>query len=111
MKYYLGIDIGGTHIKGGIVNLLTNDIHQNILSHEELNATDSTSSIITKVRKVITDIQACMPLSKLGGIVHLFQFSSPYSRSFSVHFSFFTFFSDFVIFQVVKWMFIIFHDF
>ena len=47
MKYYLGIDIGGTHIKGGIVNLLTNDIHQNILSHEELNATDSTSSIIT----------------------------------------------------------------
>ena len=34
MKYYLGIDIGGTHIKGGIVNLLTNDIHQNILSHE-----------------------------------------------------------------------------
>ena len=46
MKYYLGIDIGGTHIKGGIVNLLTNDIHQNILSHEELNATDSTSSII-----------------------------------------------------------------
>lgn len=68
MKYYLGIDIGGTHIKGGIVNLLTNDIHQNILSHEELNATDSTSSIITKVGKVITDIQAYMPLSKLGGI-------------------------------------------
>ena len=30
MKYYLGIDIGGTHIKGGIVNPLTNDIHQNI---------------------------------------------------------------------------------
>ena len=29
MKYYLGIDIGGTHIKGGIVNPLTNDIHQN----------------------------------------------------------------------------------
>ena len=28
----------------------------------------------------------------------------------SVHFSFFTFFSDFVIFQVVKWMFLIFHD-
>ena len=25
--------------------------------------------------------------------------------AFSVHFSFFTFFSDFVIFQVVKWMF------
>ena len=23
MKYYLGIDIGGTHIKGGIVNLLS----------------------------------------------------------------------------------------
>ena len=29
----------------------------------------------------------------------------------SMHFSFFTFFSDFVIFQVVKWMFLIFHDF
>ena len=28
-----------------------------------------------------------------------------------MHFTFFTFFSDFVIFQVVKWMFIIFHDF
>ena len=28
-----------------------------------------------------------------------------------VHFSFFTFFSDFVIFQGVKWMFLIFHDF
>ena len=28
----------------------------------------------------------------------------PYSRSFSVRFSFFTFFSDFVIFQVIKWM-------
>ena len=27
------------------------------------------------------------------------------------HFSFFTFFSDFVIFQVVKCMFLIFHDF
>ena len=36
---------------------------------------------------------------------------SPYSRSYIVHFSFFTFFSDFVIFQVVKWMFIIYHDF
>ena len=36
---------------------------------------------------------------------------SPYSRSFSVHFSFFKFFSDIVIFQVVKWMFLIFHDF
>ena len=32
---------------------------------------------------------------------------SPYSRSFSVHFSFITFFSDFVIFQVVKWKFLI----
>ncbi|SGA30682.1 Uncharacterised protein [Chlamydia abortus] len=31
--------------------------------------------------------------------------------SFSVHFSFFTFFCDFVIFQVVKWMFLIFQDF
>ena len=28
-----------------------------------------------------------------------------------MHFSFFTYFSDFVIFQVVKWMFLIFHDF
>ena len=28
-----------------------------------------------------------------------------------MHFSFFTFFSDFVIFQVGKWMFPIFHDF
>ena len=36
---------------------------------------------------------------------------APYSRSFNVHFSFFTFFTDFVIFQVVKWMFLIFHDF
>ena len=46
-------------------------------------------------------------------ISHFLWFSvfSPYSRSFSVHFSFFTFFSDFVIFQVVKWMFLIFHDF
>ena len=35
----------------------------------------------------------------------------PYSRSYSVHFSFFTFFCDFVIFQVVKWIFLIFHDF
>ena len=40
-----------------------------------------------------------------------FSVFSPYSRSYSVHFSFFTFFSDFVIFQVVKWMFLIFHDF
>ena len=40
-----------------------------------------------------------------------FSVFSPYSRSFSGHFSFFTFFSDFVIFQVVKWMFLIFHDF
>ena len=36
---------------------------------------------------------------------------SPYSRSFSVHFSFFTFFSDFVIFQVLKWKFLNFHYF
>jgi len=41
----------------------------------------------------------------------LFSVSSPYSRSYSVHFSFFTFFSDFVIFQIIKWMFLIFHDF
>ena len=47
MKYYLGIDIGGTHIKGGIVNPLTNDIHQNMISHEELKATDSTLSVTT----------------------------------------------------------------
>lgn len=85
MKYYLGIDIGGTHIKGGIVNLLTNDIHQNILSHEELNATDSTSSIITKVRKVITDIQACMPLSKLGGIVNSHARSLRLCQRYSCH--------------------------
>jgi hypothetical protein len=39
-----------------------------------------------------------------------FSVFSPYSRSFSVHFSFFTFFSDVVIFQV-KWMFLIFNDF
>ena len=46
-------------------------------------------------------------------ISHFLWFSvfSPYSRSFSVHFSFFTYFSDFVIFQVIKWMFLIFHDF
>ena len=31
--------------------------------------------------------------------------------SIGIHFSFFMFFSDFVIFQVVKWMFLIFHDF
>ena len=85
MKYYLGIDIGGTHIKGGIVNLLTNDIHQNILSHEELNATDSTSSIITKVRKVITDIQACMPLSKLGGIGIAMPGPCDYDQRYSCH--------------------------
>ena len=36
---------------------------------------------------------------------------SPYSMTYSVHFSFFTIFSDFVIFQVVKWMFLIFRDF
>jgi hypothetical protein len=39
-----------------------------------------------------------------------FSVFSPYSRSFSMHFSFFRFFSDFVIFQVVMWMFLIFHD-
>ena len=33
MKYYLGIDIGGTHIKGGIVNPLTNDISRGTESH------------------------------------------------------------------------------
>lgn len=68
MKYYLGIDIGGTHIKGGIVNPLTNDIHQNMISHEELKATDSTLSVTTKIRKVIAEIQNRIPLSKLGGI-------------------------------------------
>ena len=31
--------------------------------------------------------------------------------SYSVHFSLFRFFSDFIIFQVVKWMFRIYHDF
>jgi hypothetical protein len=36
---------------------------------------------------------------------------SPYSSSYNVHFTVFTFFSDFVIFQDVKWMFLIFHDF
>ena len=35
----------------------------------------------------------------------------PYSRSYTVNFSYFTFFSDFLIFQVVKWIFLIFHDF
>ena len=40
-----------------------------------------------------------------------FSVFSPFSRSYSVHFSFFSFFSDFVILQVVKWMFLIFHDF
>ena len=46
-------------------------------------------------------------------ISHFPSFSgfSPYSRSYSVHFSFLTFFSDFVIFQVVMWLFLIFHDF
>ena len=46
-------------------------------------------------------------------ISHILWFSvfSPYSRSYSLHFSFFTFCSDFVLFQVVKWMFLIFVDF
>ena len=35
----------------------------------------------------------------------------PYSRSYSVHLSFFSFFRDFVIFQVTKWMFLYFHYF
>ncbi len=56
-------------------------------------------------RRHISPLKVCM--------FHFPWFSvfSPYSRSYSVHFSFFTFFSDFVIFQVVKWMFLIFHDF
>ena len=58
MKYYLGIDIGGTHIKGGIVNLLTNDIHQNILSHEELNATDSS---LRKSEKLLLTFKPVCP--------------------------------------------------
>lgn len=61
MKYYLGIDIGGTHIKGGIVNPLTNDIHQNILSHEELNATDSTSSSLRKSEKLLLTFKLVYP--------------------------------------------------
>jgi hypothetical protein len=46
-------------------------------------------------------------------ISHIPWFSviSPYSLSYSVHFSFFTYFSDFVIFPVVKWMCHILHDF
>ena len=40
-----------------------------------------------------------------------FSVFSPYSRSYSVHFSFFTFFSDFVILQVIKWMFLIILEF
>jgi len=35
----------------------------------------------------------------------------PYSRSYSLQFSFFTFFSDLVIFQLLKCVFLIFHDF
>jgi ABC-type dipeptide/oligopeptide/nickel transport system permease component len=44
---------------------------------------------------------------------HFLWFSvfSTYSRSYSVHFSFFSFFNDFVIFQVLKCVFLIFHDF
>ena len=68
MKHYLGIDIGGTHIKGGVVDPLTNSIYQNIISHEELTVTDSTSSIITKIHKVIADIQTRTSLSELNGI-------------------------------------------
>jgi len=47
------------------------------------------------------------------GYSHFLWFSvfSQYSMSYNVHFSFFTFFSDFFIFQVLKWMFLIFHDF
>ena len=44
-------------------------------------------------------------------LISRFSVSSPYSRSYSVHFSFFTFFSDFVIVQVLKWMFLVFHGF
>ena len=40
-----------------------------------------------------------------------FSVFSSYSRSYSVHFSFFTFFSDSVIIQVDKWMFLVFNDF
>ena len=68
MKHYLGIDIGGTHIKGGVVDPLTYSIYQNIISHEELTVTDSTSSIITKIHKVIADIQTRTSLSELNGI-------------------------------------------
>ena len=66
------------------------------------------------------DISKFFPFSVFLAILHVlkcvflifrdFHFF-PYSRSFSVHFSFFTFFSDFVIFQVLKWMFLKFHDF
>ena len=46
-------------------------------------------------------------------ITHILWYSgfSPYSRSYNVHFSFFPSFSDFVIFQVLKCVFLIFHDF
>lgn len=68
MKYYLGIDIGGTHVKGAVINLSTNCIHESMISCETINAQDSISSIIQKIRKVISDIQKHPPTPQLSGI-------------------------------------------
>ena len=58
-------------------------------------------SVISSFFKWSSD---CFSFSVISGF-------SPYSRYYYVHFSFFTFFSDFVIFEVLTWIFLIFHDF
>ena len=57
MEYLLGIDIGGTHVKGGIVTGTTGKMDQRTIVYEKIDAGGSATSIIKGILRVITALK------------------------------------------------------
>lgn len=57
MEYLLGIDIGGTHVKGGIVTGTTGKMDQSTIVYEKIDAGGSATSIIKGILRVITALK------------------------------------------------------
>ena len=57
MEYLLGIDIGGTHVKGGIVTGTTGKMDQRTIVYEKIDAGGSATSIIKGIFRVITALK------------------------------------------------------
>ena len=79
MEYLLGIDIGGTHVKGGIVTGTTGKMDQRTIVYEKIDAGGSATSIIKGILRVITALKKGRSEKRMAG------YRNCYTRAFRLY--------------------------